>query len=258
VGKFIITEEEKNRIRGLYEQTEPKPQSNELTDDELKKINDEVDREVKQIEDSKKDLQEKIEFLETVLQKLPTIKKPDGLDDDWINDLIKDKEEEKKRYETYLKNWKNVDRDEIFNRISTHYLNNKRYEEEKIKNRESKTFGNQDVIDLFVTSLEGGSNYWYLIKNLPKEVKYDVKENDAALSEAIGKHILEGGYIQFYDVEDEDELLGDVDMDSILDAITLMKKDFPEVWNRILDEEYDAGDADIFLQLCVMGDVVFG
>jgi hypothetical protein len=47
-------------------------------------------------------------------------------------------------------------------------------------------------------------------------------------------------------------------MDSILEAITIIKKDYPDVWENILDEQYDANDADIFLQLCVMGEVVYG
>ena len=67
-----------------------------------------------------------------------------------------------------------------------------------------------------------------------------------------------------YDEDDYTEthsdngLLGTVDMDSILEAITIIKRDYPDVWENILDEQYDANDADIFLQLCVMGDVVFG
>jgi hypothetical protein len=47
-------------------------------------------------------------------------------------------------------------------------------------------------------------------------------------------------------------------MDKLLDAINLVKKDYPEVYENIVLEEYDAEDADIFLQLAVMGNVVFG
>jgi hypothetical protein len=43
-----------------------------------------------------------------------------------------------------------------------------------------------------------------------------------------------------------------------LEAITIIKKEYPEVWENILLEQADAGDADVFLQLCVMGDVVYG
>jgi len=47
-------------------------------------------------------------------------------------------------------------------------------------------------------------------------------------------------------------------MDKILDTIPVLKKNYPKIWENILLENADAGDADVFLQLCVMGDVVFG
>jgi len=185
--------------------------------------------------------------------------------------VLKQFSDEIKVLETSINTTKNRDKKAVYNEIARSYLSWKRYEDDKIKNRESKTFGNEDIINLFVDALEGGSNYWYHIKHLPKEILYNIKERGVATSEAIGQHILNGGYIQFYDAEGEDyddddyqekhsdkDLLGTVDMDSILEAITLVKRDYPEVWENILDEQYDANDADIFLQLCVMGDVVFG
>jgi hypothetical protein len=47
-------------------------------------------------------------------------------------------------------------------------------------------------------------------------------------------------------------------MDKVLESIPIIKKDYPEIWERILLEQADAGDADVFLQLCVMGKVVYG
>jgi hypothetical protein len=144
--------------------------------------------------------------------------------------------------------------------------------------RENKKLTNEDIIDIFVTALEGGSNYWYEIPYIPMGVKDIKKSTGLATSEAIGKFILQGGSIDFYDVElieydkrqpEDDKLmpkilnadesfLGAVDMDSILEAITLTKNDYPDVWEHIMDEDFDAGDSDVFLQLCVMGDVVYG
>jgi hypothetical protein len=171
---------------------------------------------------------------------------------------------------TSIDSSKNRDRKAVYDEIAKRYLSWKRYEDDKLKARESKSFGKEDIINLFVDALEGGSNYWYEIRHLPKEVRYKANEMGQSVSEAIGEYILKGGYVQFYDAEeeyDEDDytethsdngLLGTVDMDSILEAITIIKRDYPDVWENILDEQYDANDADIFLQLCVMGDVVFG
>jgi hypothetical protein len=160
---------------------------------------------------------------------------------------------------------KNRDKKAVYNEIARNYLSHKRYEDDRIKARESKKFGREGIINLFVDALEGGSNYWYSIRNIPKDVRRGIP-----LSEAIGEYILNGGDIRFYNAEGEDydndsmdvysdkDLLGTVDMDSLLDAINKIKNDYPEVWESILDEQYDANDADIFLQLCVMGEVVYG
>ena len=88
---------------------------------------------------------------------------------------------------------------------------------------------------------------------------------DANTAEAIAKHILNGGYVQFNesdvdsdwveDVDEEGELLGYVDMDKLLDALNIVKKDYPEVYERIILDQFDADDADIFLQIAVMGEV---
>jgi len=245
----------------------------ELTPEDLEQINQIVNREMIQAKEQQEKLKDELETTRKVLDSILTAMasgKLEGVPTDYVLNLKKDKENRIHQLEKYIKNWGDVDREEIFNRLKTQYLANKKYEEEKLKARESRTFGKEDIINLFVDALEGGSNYWYHIRHLPNEVSYKAKEMGQSVSEAIGEYILKGGYIQFYDAEeeyDEDDytethsdngLLGTVDMDSILEAITIIKRDYPDVWENILDEQYDANDADIFLQLCVMGDVVFG
>lgn len=245
----------------------------ELTPEDLEQINQIVNREMIQAKEQQEKLKDELETTRKVLDSILTAMasgKLEGVPTDYVLNLKKDKENRIHQLEKYIKNWGNVDREEIFNRLKTQYLANKKYEEEKLKARESRTFGKEDIINLFVDALEGGSNYWYHIRHLPNEVSYKAKEMGQSVSEAIGEYILKGGYVQFYDAEeeyDEDDytethsdngLLGTVDMDSILEAITIIKRDYPDVWENILDEQYDANDADIFLQLCVMGDVVFG
>jgi hypothetical protein len=43
-----------------------------------------------------------------------------------------------------------------------------------------------------------------------------------------------------------------------LDAIQKIKAEHPNVYNNIIDEDYDADDADVFFQIAVMGEVTFG
>ena len=112
----------------------------------------------------------------------------------------------------------------------------------------------EQIIDILVTALEGGSNYWYLIKDVPKGVESD----DMSLSEAIGEFILKGGEITIYDLEDEEEELGDLNMNKLLEAITIMKAEYPDMYQNLVNDEYDANDADIFFQIAVTGEVTFG
>ena len=78
------------------------------------------------------------------------------------------------------------------------------------------------------------------------------------LTEAIGEYVLRGGSIDINDAEDEKTKLGTVDMTSLLEAIDILKNDYTRAYENIIDEEYDADDADIFFQLAVMGEVTFG
>jgi hypothetical protein len=140
------------------------------------------------------------------------------------------------------------------------------------KNIETKPLERTDLVNLFTTALEGGSNYWYYIKHLPKDVKYDMQHIGVHGSKAISKYLLGGGKMYFYD---KDEIIGDdsddgyeymnekgylgyVDIDKILDGINLLKNKYSEIHYRILNGQFDADDADVFLQLCVMGEVKFG
>ena len=181
-----------------------------------------------------------------------------NLDDSAIEETIKvytnQKEQEYKYYS-------NTSVEGYLQGLIFEYKRNKSYEDyerEKIERRKTKKITKQDIIDLFVTALEGGSNYWYYIPTIPAGVRQIKTETGMVTSEAIGEYILRGGNIQINDAEDEEEVLGTVDMTSLLEAIDLLKSDYTHAYENIIDEEYDADDADIFFQLAVMGEVTFG
>ena len=179
-----------------------------------------------------------------------------------FEDLMKMYTEPKRRdYEAYVNNANNASIDRYMESLIFDYKRKKAYEDyerEKIERRKTKKITKQDIIDLFVTALEGGSNYWYYIPTIPAGVRQIKTETGMATSEAIGEYILRGGNIQINDAEDEEEVLGTVDMTSLLEAIDLLKSDYTHAYENIIDEEYDADDADIFFQLAVMGEVTFG
>ena len=245
-------------IRKIIKEEIEKIQFLDIPQEYKDEIQKRIDNEVTQKENTLKDLRGEVNRINDFFNNIDDLKSKNALDDSYVDELIKDFEGKKSKLEFYISNWEK-DTDEIIaNRITKNFLDSKKYEEDLKNRRESRKFGKDDIVNLFVDALEGGSNYWYDIKNVPKEVEYNVKYNTESLSEAIGRYILDGGSIQFFDIENDEDELGIVDMDSILDAIQLMKRDYLDSWNNILNEAYDSDDADIFLQLCVMGDVVFG
>jgi hypothetical protein len=181
-----------------------------------------------------------------------------GTLDPSVNDLMVDFIKEKERELGY---YGTATVEKIMQGLIFEYKRKKAYEDyerEKIERRKTKKITKQDIIDLFVTALEGGSNYWYYIPKIPAGVRQIKTETGMATSEAIGEYILRGGNIQINDAEDEEEVLGTVDMTSLLEAIDLLKSDYTHAYENIIDEEYDADDADIFFQIAVMGEVTFG
>ena len=116
--------------------------------------------------------------------------------------------------------------------------------------------------DIFVTALEGGSNYWYYlpeesIKAIRKAVP---KEEDPYLSTAILKAILDHDVkIAINDAEDEDEVVGVITRGT-MQARLQMLADSELKWalEAHMKEEGDAESADVVFQYLAMGEVVYG
>jgi len=258
-----------------------------FTEDEMKKIEeyviDSVKEHYKWLKKQVEDAKEEWDWLKTKLSlKHLSQQEQDMIKKQFIDPKLKTFERNKHELDNF--NFEQRVKDGIKNDIygGAYSMSYKiRYDKWK-KDALTRNLSKQDIIDLFVTALEGGSNYWYLM-DLPD----NIKSYGDYTSEAVGEYILQGGYIEFYDVEEYREVqrnfrngyydisgdlknekeyqedlektkLGYVDMDKILDTIPVLKKNYPKIWENILLENADAGDADVFLQLCVMGDVVFG
>lgn len=117
--------------------------------------------------------------------------------------------------------------------------------------------------NIFVTALEGGSNYWYLIPS--KEVKnirkFVPKSEEPALSVAMFMAIFDRGLeVAIHDVENPEECLGNISLDSIMRTIKELSIDenFNRFWNAEVREEGDAETSDAVFQYFVMGEIVFG
>lgn len=111
-------------------------------------------------------------------------------------------------------------------------------------------FKDQDVEDILITAMEGGSNYWYYLDLAGKVFERSSKKS---LTENIITAVLEKGEeFDIYDIEEEDQVLGKLSRENIERGIALCLKEGIDPF-----QDMDAGTADVFFQYVVMGELVF-
>ena len=122
---------------------------------------------------------------------------------------------------------------------------------------------NREVLeDIFVTALEGGSNYWYHIsEDTYKKIRKAVpKEVDEVLSTAILKAVYDHGVaVPINDAENEEDVLGWISMETMQERL----QDLYNSGNRWaleahMNEEGDSESADIVFQYIVIGEAIYG
>jgi len=104
-----------------------------------------------------------------------------------------------------------------------------------------------DIESLIVSAIEGGSNYWYRIES---DTKGDY------LKQAL---TVKGLVISNHGVQDEDKPReGVLSIDTAAKALRLMAAQYPEHFQDLINDLADAITGDVFLQLAVLGEVVYG
>lgn len=142
---------------------------------------------------------------------------------------------------------------------------------------------------LLVSALEGGSNYWYFLpdtsmcpkkgykpktelnkKQLKEDEKYDTGRDYRGIDCFVNKMweaVMLGAKIPVVDVNeydqdkekaDDDDIIGYITKESLIKATYLMAQDYDRHFADAISESSDAITGDVYFQLAVMGDVVFG
>lgn len=152
------------------------------------------------------------------------------------------------------------------------------------------------IYNLISCACEQGSGYWAMAldHHLPAEADLSFRDGDKAdpLDAAFNRHddgtarwpyycapLFAGGHYTFvdreeyegasYDAEDADtpaeasEILGKVDRhkltpESIARGLQVMAREYPWHFNHVGTSEEDAETADVFLQCCLFGEIVYG
>jgi len=116
--------------------------------------------------------------------------------------------------------------------------------------------------NIFVTALEGGSNYWYFLSEDAVKIIRSVvsKEKNFYLSTAILEAILDHNVeVPINDAEDEEEVLGVLSKKIIQERLQNLANS-SDYWalERELSEDGDAETSDVVFQHLVMEEIVFG
>ena len=128
--------------------------------------------------------------------------------------------------------------------------------EEYIEVRATVRIPHEKIQDMIVSAVEGGSNYW---------AKFVFPDNWKEKYESYEQIPFNGEDITVYDIE-TDELLGYLNRASMKVGLQLMadRKDLKgkvvpaRHFKNIATDNEDAETADVFLQLCVMGEITYG
>ena len=110
------------------------------------------------------------------------------------------------------------------------------------------------VADLFITAFEGGSNYW--LETFQSESNFNVKDKESWLD-----FLLKDKAIRFeFQVKDEEVATHKViDYRDLSRALSrTVNKRRLRLDEQGLFEDYDAWDADYFLQELLLGEQVYG
>ena len=112
------------------------------------------------------------------------------------------------------------------------------------------------IEDILCSAFEGGITYW--ANNISCEDKEDMQKAGGYKSEYLTKTKKKDAKLIIHTVDDNKM---PITKKSIIDALQKMdnpKYNCTKALGRILDETYDAYDADIAVQMACFGEVVYG
>jgi hypothetical protein len=117
------------------------------------------------------------------------------------------------------------------------------------------------ISDQLCTALEGGSNYWYYLGDV--DITHFIN-GETFVDNLMRSFKEDKNYkLPVYDIESAEEFedmdkLGDLTYDSMAKAFSIMAKDYPQQLSNILTGRYDGDDSDVWFQIAVMGEAIYG
>tara|TARA_Y100000310_G_C20146245_1_gene562585 strand:+ start:145 stop:558 length:414 start_codon:yes stop_codon:yes gene_type:complete len=123
---------------------------------------------------------------------------------------------------------------------------------------------NRQIMNLLCCAFEGGSNYWYRnldVKSLPPGAKEEDYTNEAIKKRSNGFWLryyvipVEGGTVELEAVGEPGKL--ELHRGHLKRGLQLLVDKYPSRFADVISEHEDGSTGDIFLQLCLFGEVPF-
>ena len=144
-------------------------------------------------------------------------------------------------------------------------------DEKEIKFTVEKIITVGDMEDIFTTAVESGYDgigYWAVLDNTTDSWKKAVKSLkekgvETYWGTVMTKIILNGDKIRFYDAEaDENHLEPDeiwyLGMEEFQQGCRIYEQERGSLTKNLEDGNFDAVEADCFMQMCIFGKIIFG
>jgi hypothetical protein len=127
----------------------------------------------------------------------------------------------------------------------------------------------EKVAGLLCSGFEGGVGYWcqivdYVSPEIPRSWPVTQKyPNKSVLGgDQIYKHVdyplLKGGSVKCVAEVEEDSPTYTLDFEAVTRGLRLMAEKHPNHYSDFVSERYDSETGDVFIQLCLLGDVLYG
>jgi hypothetical protein len=113
------------------------------------------------------------------------------------------------------------------------------------------------ISDLLCSAFEGGSNYWYEIAEFIAPPVLEFRSDENTVYRHLDYPLNEGGALLIGDREDPSRVPVRLDLEAIRKGLELFFVVVPRHLADFMAESDDAFTGDVFLQLCLFGEVVY-
>lgn len=117
--------------------------------------------------------------------------------------------------------------------------------------------------NVFITAVEGGSNYWYFLSDEAVSIIRSVvpHDEDPYLASAFFKAVFDkGAVVPINDAENEEEVLGEISFATFQERLQKLQDDKGCNWalKNEINGDGDATSSDVVFQYLSFGEVIFG